>query len=443
MKISRARLFDILFLIALSIYIVAGTADVPVHGDESTQIAMGEDAYIQFVQRDLSQIYYRDPPLDPADQDLRLYNGSLPKYLFGFVQIVMGRDLTTWQKHYDWGAPVDYNLREGRLPEGDLLLFTRLTSVIGLVIGLWGLFALGETLGGRSVAYLATLYYALHPVILLNGRRAMMEGWLTGFSILVVLYAVYVLHRFRQREISLQHYTVNDALLILFWGILCGLCLASKHTGIVTVGATLIALGLYGLWMLRYHMVIPLVGIVAAGIISLVTFVLLNPVWWGQNPFFLLNRILVARSELLAGQVAFYRGYASFADKLRGFFDFVFVARPQYFEDARFAEPLAQAITSYETSLFRGINIGSSIMGAIVLLGLVIVGIFVLMHGFGNLEAKWVLFWWGIALVALTLIATPLAWQRYYLPIYPFIGLMAATALVWIGQQVRGRLVNR
>jgi 4-amino-4-deoxy-L-arabinose transferase-like glycosyltransferase len=443
MKTVNSRLFDIVFLIVMSLYIVGGTAEVPEHGDESTQIAMGKDSYIQFVERDLSQLYYSPTPLNPADQDVRIYNGTIPKYLFGFVQIARGNTPDTWIPSYDWGAPVDYNQREGRLPTGDLIYPERLTSVLGLLVGLWGLFALGEATGGRGVAYLAAFFYAVHPVILLNGRRAMMEGWLTGFSILVVLYAVYVLQRLRQRHDNKQKFTWSDGLLVLFWGVLCGLCIASKHTGVVTVGATILALGLYGVWRLRQRMVIPLVSVAIAGITSLITFVLLNPVWWGQDPFFLLNRILQSRTELLNGQVAFYGGYPSFIEKVRGFFEFVFVARPQYYEDARFVEPLAQVVARYESNPFRGISFGESGVGGIILAGIVLVGIVACVRGFGNREAKWALLWWGIALVALTLFATPLAWQRYYLPIYPLVGLLAACGIVWIFQLARGRFDHR
>lgn len=452
MTLSRQRLLDILFLMLLSVYMVAGTADVPVHGDESTQIAMGEDAYIQFVQGDLDTIYYANPPSDPGDQDLRLYNGSLPKYLFGFVQIAMGYDLTTWQKHYDWGAPVDYNLRENRLPSGDVLLVTRLSSVIGLLIGLWGLFALGEALGGRGVAYLATLYYALHPVILLNGRRAMMEGWLTGFSILVMLYAVYVLQRVRQHHDSGTPYSPSDGLLYGFWGVLCGLCLASKHTGIVILGAAFACVGIAGLWLMAWRRYstdqrrsgqIHFRATVGAGLVALLTFYVLNPVWWGQNALFLTKLIYDLRTDLLNVQVAIYGGYGSLADKVRGFWDFVFVARPQYYEDSRFAEPLAEAIRRYEATPFSGIVMGGSLWGGVLLTVLTLIGIIVLVRRRGHQEARWVLLWWGVATLALTLFATPLEWQRYYLPLYPVIGLLAASAVVWLFQESQARLGHR
>lgn len=449
MTLSRQRLFDILFLILLSVYIVAGTAEVPVHGDESTQIGMGEDAYVQFVEGDLNRIFYTPTPLNPADQDLRLYNGSLPKYLFGWVQIALGVTPATWQQDFDWGAPVDYNLREGRLPSGDVLLYTRLASVAGLLVGLWGLFALGETLGGRGVAYLATLFYALHPVLLLNGRRAMMEGWLTGFSIVVVLYTVYVLQQVRQRHQHDQPTTSSDWLLHGFWGVLCGLCLASKHTGLVILAAVFAAAGLVALGLMlrprftsaqhrngRLHFL----GTVAAGIIALLTFYGLNPVWWGQNPALLASLIYQQRADLLRGQVAYYGGYPAFADQLGGFVNFTFVAQPQYYEDTRFAEPLASAIARYEATPFAGIPLGGSVVGGVLLALLTVTGIAVLMRGWGDPVARWVLLWWGMAVLVLTLLATPLAWQRYYLPIYPVVGLLAACALVWLWQQVKVRL---
>jgi hypothetical protein len=410
-----------------------GTRAVPFHGDESTQVYMGRDYYIQFIQGDVGQLAYSPTPPYPADQELRLYNGSLPKYIFGFISTQMGYTLNTWVVPYDWGADYDYNLREGHIPAPENLYQTRLGSVIGLVIGLWGLFALGDTLGGRWVAYLVSFYYAVHPVILLNGRRAMMEGYLTGFSILVVLFGVWVL----QRQTHIMPFNRRDMGLYALFGIISGLCLASKQTALFIVASVFFALICWGLWgivrssqaPIRRVTLTHLLATFSSGMVALLVFYILNPVWWGADPFYLGNLIFTLRTNLLNGQVQAFGGYADFGAKLRGFLDFSLVATPQYYEVSDWQIHISEQIALYETSIWRGISIGGSWVGAIVFATCVLWGILSLSRNVGNYQAKWVLLWWGLAMFALTLLLTPLEWQRYYLPIYPVIGLMGACGI--------------
>ena len=54
------RWFDWLWLGLLAMYIVAGAAIVPFHGDESTLMVMGRDYHYIFVEGDLSKVFF-DP----------------------------------------------------------------------------------------------------------------------------------------------------------------------------------------------------------------------------------------------------------------------------------------------------------------------------------------------------------------------------------------------
>ena len=70
-----------LYLGLLVIYILSGADLVPFHGDEATQIYMSRDYAYQFLERDLGKIYFNLNPANPAEQDLRLLNGTVSKYL--------------------------------------------------------------------------------------------------------------------------------------------------------------------------------------------------------------------------------------------------------------------------------------------------------------------------------------------------------------------------
>ncbi len=57
------------------------------------------------------------------------------------------------------------------------------------------MFALGWQFGRRLVAYFVSALYTLNPVILLNGRRALQEGSMLFFGMLVILIAALISQR--------------------------------------------------------------------------------------------------------------------------------------------------------------------------------------------------------------------------------------------------------
>ncbi|MCI0347987.1 MAG: hypothetical protein L0Z53_01050, partial [Acidobacteriales bacterium] len=188
---SILPILDLIFLLLLAAYIVAGMPLVPFHGDESTLIYMSHDYAYQFIQRDLSLVQYSDPPISPQEQDLRLLNGTVNKYLIGLAWHLGGFTVDDINEQWDWGGDWNYNQSTGHAPSEALLIVSRIPSTLLLTAGMFVMFALGWQLGGRPAAYLAVLFYALNPALLLNGRRAVMEGSFITFSLLTVLAGVW------------------------------------------------------------------------------------------------------------------------------------------------------------------------------------------------------------------------------------------------------------
>src|SRR5262249_53575312 len=87
------------------------------------------------------------------------------------------------------------------------------------------LFGIGWQLHGRWVAYIASGLYVINPVVLVNGRRAVMEGSLLCFWLLPIFIAILI---FQGRN----HWRWWIAL-----GLAGGLTLSSKHSGIVFMAA--------------------------------------------------------------------------------------------------------------------------------------------------------------------------------------------------------------
>jgi 4-amino-4-deoxy-L-arabinose transferase-like glycosyltransferase len=424
-RILQSRWLDSLWFLAISAYILAGVALVPLHGDEATQVYMGRDFYYQFVQGDIETVMFRDwEMLDgeaATQQELRLLNGTIPKYLFGAAAFFSGYSIDEINEQWAWGSGWQWNQDNGHVPTGDLLLRTRIISAIMLALSAIALFFVGDALGGRRVAYLASAYYVLNPAILLNGRRAMMESAMMLFSILLVLIALWLLKK-------------RAWLLYILLGLVSGLAVASKHTSIATVAAVFVICGGYLLVtsIRKRELVIKSIGAISsAGVISLLVFFALNPAWW-SNPLRRVSDVLRLRQDLLNGQVGFFGGYEHIGEQIGGFLRQTLLVLPIYAESDfdGFLSEQADVISIYDSSLLSGISIGGSIIGAAIF-GLIIIMGLVALWRYSALEnsSSWLIGGWFVAMILLTLLLTPLEWQRYYIPIYPTLGLIAALGI--------------
>lgn len=446
MNLSRivmaARIFDVALLIILTAYILAGVALTPFHADEATQIHMSRDYAYQFLQGDLQRLRYDpDVPLT-AETQLRLINGTLNKYLIGFAWHLAGYQESDLNTDWDWGGDWSYNVSAGHIPSDALLVVSRLPSALFAAAGVWIVFALGWQLGGRWTAYGAALYYTLSPGLLINGRRAMMEGTLTFFSLLTLLLGIWFLTSVWQRDA--RRCPLVAMILLAIAG---GLTVASKHTGAVVVTAVfaacalaLIVRGLLpigpGLMQRLRAVAAGLIKLAAAGLLAVGVFFLCTPGWWGADLSRLLPTILQWRQELLIGQARDHNGYAETVANATGFARQVFLARPQYYEvrEWRSIQEIADQITSYESSPWQGIALGGTPAGAGLLMLFVCTGIFALLRDPElHLAIRLPVGVW-VLVVGVVVFVSPVEWQRYYLPLYPAVGLLAAYGPVGVAR---------
>jgi 4-amino-4-deoxy-L-arabinose transferase-like glycosyltransferase len=416
-----------LYLGLLVIYVLSGMETVPFHGDESTQIYMSRDYIYQFLDRDLSKIYYNPNPSIAAEQELRLLNGTLSKYLIGLAWHLRGFTPLNINEQWDWGADWNYNQTNGHAPSDDLLHISRIPSTILLAVSVVAIFVIGWQVGGLPTAYFASLYYALNPALLLNGRRAMMEGSFICFSLLTVLAGIWLLQRPSWRS-------------TLALGLAAGLALASKHTALFTVAAVFFACAVYIFTRtIRTWRVVPVLiylRYVLAALLAGIVFLLLNPAWW-NDPLGMPGIVLHLREALLARQTAAFGGYANFGDQVAGFLRQSFVVLPQYFEVKGWENFIGDQIARYEASVWRGVSVGGTALGAVILCAIIGVGAWALLRGRKTrLAARWLVGVWALAMLLTTLFLTPIEWQRYYVPIYPVVALLAGLGLSRMVQSV-------
>ncbi len=403
----------ILLLIALTlvcaVYIGAGTVITPFHGDESTQIFMSRDYAYLFIEPDLGSILYRQPAISAQEQELRLLNGTVSKTLFGLAWHVSGFSVEDLNQQWDWGADWNYNQSTGHAPSERLLQTARNPSVLLLIAGLIPILYLGFQIGGWGGAAAGVILYALHPALLLNGRRAMMEGSLIAFSLLTVAAGVWWLRR-------------RDWRSAIALGVSAGLAIASKHPAVFTVGAVFGVIGIDVLIRQR-----GIARVIAAAVIAGGVFLLLNPAWW-SDPLGAAGELLRLRSNLLTGQAAAFGGYPSMGDAFAGFVRQTFGWTPQYYEIETWAGYIGDQIARYDSSGLAGLIDGvlPVMVGVLAALGL-----FALIRVSDNRPIRlFVVVWAGVMLFSALI--SPLEWQRYYLSAILAVIILSAGGVGWI-----------
>lgn len=436
-RLSRIRVpawVDGLWLALCALFILAGVALVPYHGDEATQIFMGRDVYYGL---DGEWDRLAATPFDALDgeaameQHLRLINGTLPKAIYGAIGVMMGRSADELSAPWSWGAGWDWNLENGAIkPDDPLLLATRTASALFLAASVVVLFAIVRTVGGRIPAYLGTSYYVLSPALLINGRRAMMEGPLLFFSLLAVWLTLHILQNRRW-------------LGYVLFGIIGGLTVASKHPGMVTVALLYGSLGivtLYQAWQekaMRFA-VDHIMRLFIAGLLTIAVFVAMNPSWW-QNPGLAIQLVVQERTRLLEEQSTALGGTNDLNERVNYFIRQTLIADPMYAEVDFFQPYITEQVAAYEASPWAGIAIGGSPIGAILLA--MLAGIGELMLALKRTSQTALLVMWALGSIIFVIVATPLEWQRYYLMAFSPFALLASIGLWAPIQALIGRRV--
>lgn len=433
------RWADAIWLALLSAYILAGTAIVPFHGDESTLIYMSQDYHFLFVEVDMSKILYdRDWTERREHQRSRLIDGTISKLVYGWLAAHMGYLPEDLNGFWRWDFNYDFNSNDNRVPDPRLLAAARMASALQLALAAIVFFQFVQISLNRPTAYLASALFALHPNVLINGRRAMMEGSHLLGLMLVLLAGAWLLRERRWWAHAL-------------FGLCMGFAVAAKHPNIIACALVYLALLLAMLRQQRRERDHAIeagwkerAGFIVSPIVATLVFLLLNPAWWSA-PLELPPVIIDLRSALLKGQVQQFGGYNSFAEQMQGFFQYVFAAEHQYFEVARWAgyDVITAQIQHYESSgQAGGLLVGTAFTGWLSLL-LALFGLVHLARSSAiGANIRILLLVWMVGTALITLAVTPLPWARYYLPLAPALAILVSLALVALASSLWNRTSN-
>jgi 4-amino-4-deoxy-L-arabinose transferase-like glycosyltransferase len=357
-----------------------------------------------------------------TDPHLRIINGSTNRYVIGLSWHLAGLtngDLPP-RPGWDWGLSYDRNVETDHRPSDALLAAGRIGSTLFLAFSVAVMFGIGWQMGGRLLAYLVSGLYALHPTILLNGRRAMMEGSMLFFGLLTILLAIIISRKRAEGGRGLWGWWLALTLA-------AGLALVSKHTSIVFVGAALgwifVAEILRRRWL---GLAITTLKLLVSGVLVVAIFIALSPALWYDTGARLQDLIRL-RGELLDIQVnSDPLAPMTLDQRISQIITQPFIEPPMHFEVANWAdaETITREIQRYMASPLSGLQFGPVLGGALSVM--VLVGLVVLV-GQGRTFRLGVFVWLVFTLAFLLI--NPLPWQRYYLPLIPLTTLLAGVGI--------------
>ena len=388
-----------LLCLLLTLFYFWGFDLVPFHPDESTQIYMSEDLFDLF--RDPLSLSY-SPGVELTNKmTYRAIDAPLTRYMIGFARFLSRTPglVADW----NWSMAWEQNQASGAYPSSALLNSSRFILTLLIPISLYFFYFSIRKILPQLPALFALLYLGLNPLILLHGRRAMAEPVLL-FGITFFLWVI----------------TQNQINPILV-GIALALTFNAKQTGAILIPVGIIAVCMTPNDKLRLKNMLARSAAVLT--VFLLSTLILNPYYW-KSPFNAIQIGIQLRSQVLVLQMADYIQGAT-PNLISSLFSLVsnlYLSPPAYFETTKYLNPLVGQINIYQGVLPH--IWGRNLISGSLLFTLVLSGLFVVIKRFPLIskpKQQKILLWFltSISLTSGILIALPIPWQRYVIPLLP------------------------
>ena len=413
------RRVDWLFVAILMVitgFYVWGVRGVPFHPDETSLLYQSADLEV-FLTDPLS-LAWDASPTGEKDKVSRPLHPPVPKIILGIGRRLAGYGPETVAVDWDWSESWDVNRERGALPDERLLVSARLANVVLLAFSLVLIYLSGLRVGGRLTGIAGALLLGVNALVLLHGRRAMAEGALVFGVSLAIL----------------------------------GLTLARDRPWLTGVGAATAVLSKLsagalfpvGLAVVAWPEKMDRSSLRKAAIRSLMylgaflgEIVFLEPLLW-RHPLEALSAVWRTRLDFSSAQVELFGALApsqvlhSPLQRLASLIGNTFIAPPQFAEVGNYVSQMAPQGGDYLAipghAMLRGVFGG----GVIFMLTLAGIGLAALRFQRRPSTARFALASLAVGFVAQALslyAAISLPFQRFYIPLIPFICLWAGYAL--------------
>ncbi len=418
-RVSPLTLF-LVVLAALSIWYWSGLNAVPFHPDESTQIYMSAD--VERMLQDPSSLFWRAHQANEKQQRYRALDAPLTRLSIGLARIFTGQPPLSVD--WNWGTTWEENRASGALPVPSLLQTARLATAMWFPFTVLFLYLAARRAYGEPTAWIAALLLATNALVLLHTRRAMAEGPL----LFTLTFALWSLVTAEKRPWLAAFPTV--------------LAFCAKQTLAALLPIALLAL----LWQPGKPLLHRLRDTALSGLIYLAVVVLLNPFLW-SDPVGAIRYAVQERQELAHAQTADRPTQAlnTPGRKLIGMVGSLYLTPPIFAETINYANETRTAEEAYLRNPLHTVGRSIPVGGILMLLGVMGLGWSAARTarpratetGATSRRALALLTSAGIVLALALLVAIPLPWQRYYMPLVPFTCLWAAAGIMAVIDRMR------
>ena len=162
----------VILLIPLTLFYLWGVRFIPFHPDESTQLYMSSDFEMLFSRP--SSLFWDPNREDDPRQFYRELDAPLTKYILGLGRVIAGQPALPVD--WDWSQSWEANTQAGALPDANLLCTGRVTITLLLPLSLMFIYLVGKRIHSPAAGLVAALLVGSHALTLLHARRAMAEG---------------------------------------------------------------------------------------------------------------------------------------------------------------------------------------------------------------------------------------------------------------------------
>ncbi|HVU10136.1 MAG TPA: hypothetical protein VHD90_02615 [Phototrophicaceae bacterium] len=422
----------------LAAFILIGMPYVSFHGDETTQLYSSHDYATLFLKQTPTALLVIWP-IDNELEYLRIADSTTSRYTVGLAWHLAGYDEAALPTaNFNWTDDYAGNLALGLIPPQHLLVVARIPSTLFLILSALVMFLIGDQIGGLPMAFFVSGVYALNPVVLLNGRRALQEGSLLFFGLFTVLLGLTIAKR-RER---------GQPIPLLLWvglTISGALTLVSKNNGFIYIAAAFLWVFLPELVRPRLRRLISTgLQLTICGVLLIGLFFAFSPGMW-SDPLARMKDAAAARLSAMNGQMHDDSAEApsSMSRRISDILTQPFLRPAAHYEGSytNVLDAQRDLIAAYDASPISGIH-----FGLVLGLPLTLLAIFGLIANFmprirpyRSQAISIGLLTWLIINIGV-LLWLPLPWQRYFLSLIPVVTIFSAVGLWSLVGLVRGRV---